>query len=320
MINTLAQILEKRGQQYLDNFLSENLSITEKIDTYRILFENINGTIQFFKKDNSPINIIEQTLSDVYDDAIIEMQTLTNGVATPENLVFGLYYTPNDRVLRIPYTNLPKYILTDVSKKENGKIIECYDYDIVKDWASKLCVARPPVIFEGKLTTDQKQKLLSYDKKEFSSNENLNTLISDLFGQTYSKQDIIEGIVIQSSDKLAQIISYEFDILNESYQNNTTSRDFYDIILINLCSFMDNYNMLISESKDVENSYISIICDIFNRYCETFEIDESLNVQYLNPPSFGYQGKLNKRFICDTKTLELLDRSVVYESVFKIIL
>jgi hypothetical protein len=181
-------------------------------------------------------------------------------------------------------------------------------------------MARPPVIFEGKLSDLQKNELLSYDRKEYTDRNNLSEIITNLFERTYSKQDIIEGIIIQSKDKLAQITSYEFGILDEAYQKNSTSRDFYDIILINLCSFMDKYNIPILESDNSDSLYLAIICDIFNGYCSMFKLDESLDPQYLNPPSFGHFGVLNKRFIENKETLELLEKSQVYESVFKIML
>ena len=58
MLNTLAMTLEKRGSEYVNQFLSENIIITEKLDTYRILFEKVNGEIKLFKKDNTELNII----------------------------------------------------------------------------------------------------------------------------------------------------------------------------------------------------------------------------------------------------------------------
>jgi len=320
MINTLSQILNKKGENYLNSFLNEELIISEKIDAFRILFENVNGTLQFYKKDLTPINLIERVLSNLYEDALTEIEVLVGKTQLPEGLVFGLYYCPTERPMRLPYTNLPKYILTDVTKKENGKIIESFDHNEVKNWAAILCMARPPIIFSGKLSEEQKQALLKYDKKEFDNEGNLSIISEKLFGKTYSQENIIEGLIIQSKDKVAQIISYEFDILNEAYEKNYTSRDFYDLVLINLNSFMDNYSIPVLESNNSEELYLELISNIFNNYCKSYKIDESLDPQYLTPPSFGYSGKLNKKLISNKETLELINKSPVYESIFKILI
>ena len=45
-LNTLATILEKRGSAFVEKFLSEEVIITEKLDTYRILFEKRGDDLQ----------------------------------------------------------------------------------------------------------------------------------------------------------------------------------------------------------------------------------------------------------------------------------
>ena len=62
-LNTLATILEKRGSEFVEKFLSEEVIITEKLDTYRILFEKQGDDLVFFKKDNTELNLIERTMS-----------------------------------------------------------------------------------------------------------------------------------------------------------------------------------------------------------------------------------------------------------------
>ena len=50
-LKTLAMILKKRGSEYVTEFLNEEITITEKLDTYRILFEKQEDKLVFFKKD-----------------------------------------------------------------------------------------------------------------------------------------------------------------------------------------------------------------------------------------------------------------------------
>jgi hypothetical protein len=320
MLNKLSEISERKGSKYLDSFLNDELVITEKLDTFRITFEKKDGNLVFYKKDNTLINIVERTLNDVFENALIEIPSLVNEVELPEGFRFGLLYTPVERPLRIPYTNLPRYILTDISEVKNGKITECHDYDEVTQWAGMLCMARPPVIFKGKLSEEQKKKLVSYDAKQYDGDENsFAEMIASTFGSTYSKQDILEGIVIRSGDKLAQVISYEFELLDEAYQKQNASRDFYDIVLLSLNSFMEKYEIPALQSKG-DQKYIDIISDVFNQFVESNSINESIEPKYLTPPQFGHVGSLNKKFINNEITLKMLENSLINEALFRVVL
>ena len=321
MLNHLSRILEKKGSKYVDSLLSDEVIITEKIDSYRLIFEKKGDEIFFHKKDNTPITLIDRVLSNIYEDALLEIPIITKDAKIPENLFFGLYYTPVERPLRIPYSKLPKYILTDVTQKIGNKVIESYDYNTVKDWAAILCMGRPPVLFEGKLDEEQKKLLIAYDTKQYEGETmTFSKMIEKVLHSSYSKEDIIEGIVIKSKDKLAQIISYEFEILNEAYEKENESRDFYDIVITDLNTFMSNYNIPILEADSKDEMYINIVCDIFNKYCKMKPINETLESKYLMPPQFGYNGKLNRKFIKNKETLKWIDTAPIYEALFKVVL
>ena len=320
MINTLNRTLEKRGAKYVNDLLGEDVVITEKIDTYRLMFSKKGDDIILFKKDNTPISIVERTLTDIYEDALLEIPLITKDAKIPEDYVFGLYYTPVERPLRIPYSRLPKYILTDVTKRDsNNKVIESLDYNQVKEWASVLCMGRPPVLFEGKLTDEQKKLLIAYDTKQYNGEVmTFSKMIEKAFHASYSREDIIEGIIIKSGDKITQIISYEFELLNEAYEKENESRDFYDIIISDLNEFLDSYNLPVLEAENKNQLYINIICDVYNKYCEQKHINENLEAKYLTPPQFGYYGKINKRFITNKDTLVWINTAPIYEALFKV--
>ncbi len=320
-LNTLTNVLEKKGQEYLDQFLNENVIITEKLDTYRISFGLENGKLKFFKKDNSEINLIERTLTDIWEKAIIEIPTLIEGLKLPEGVRFGIAYTPVERPIRLPYSNLPPYILTDVIKRKNNKSIEVFDYTEVNEWAKLMNIGRPPIIFEGILSEKQKNVLINYDKRLFDDiDENFSFLIESQIGKTYSGENTIEGIIIKSNDKLAQVVSYEFELLNEAYQKKDSPRDFYDLVLIHLNSFLDSHPIPVMEADDPNQAYINIICNIYNGFCENTSITENLNPKFLTPPRFGHSGSLNLKFIQDKKTKEILKGGKIFEALFRVVL
>jgi len=181
MLNTIQMVLEKRGPEYLNQLLSNEVIVTEKIDTYRILFENVNGKLKFFKKDNTEINLIERVLTNIWEDAIIELSIILHNEDLPEGLCFGVAYTPVNKPIRLTYKNLPKYVLTDVTKRNPStkKVIESYDVDDVNEWAAKLHLGRPPVIFKGKLSDIQKEKLIEYAKGNYEKENNLKIFLEN---------------------------------------------------------------------------------------------------------------------------------------------
>jgi len=324
MLNTLATILEKKGSTHVDSLLNETVTITEKIDTFRIIFEKKNGNLIFYKKDNSPITLIERVLTDIYEDALFEIPLITHEVEIPEGYFFGLYYTPVERPIRLPYSKLPKYILTDVTRRDgNNKVIESLDYETVKQWASALCMGRPPILFEGILTEEQKKTLVLYDTKKYEGKTStFSEMIKETFGTSYSQEDIIEGIVIKSKDKLAQILSYEFQLLNEAYEKENASRDFYDIIITDVNNYLSSYSLPILEAETTDELYISIVSDMFVNYCKHKGISglsETMEAKYLTPPKFGYHGNLNKKLLRgNEEVLQWIEMAPIYEALYKV--
>jgi len=319
MINTLSKALEKRGQE----FLSDTVIITEKLDTFRILFEKIEGEIKFFKKDNTEINLVERTLSNLWEQALVELPTLIAESNIPEGIRFGVAYTPVERPNRIPYTKLPQYVLTDMTRRDNGKVVEIYEYDEISEWSKIFSMGRPPIIFEGVLNEAQIESLKFYDKREFEniSESTFSEIMEKKFGGSYSQEDTIEGIIIKDSKgNISQVVSYEFELLNEAYKNNNTSRDFYDLVILSLNNFMDKYQIPVFEAKNVDQVYINIMSDLFNHYIEKNPLTESFKSDLLTPPRYGYSGVLNTKFIENKRTIELLEENKAHKSLFKVIL
>lgn len=320
MLNSISSVLKRKGPAYLNKLL-DSVVITEKLDTYRILFENINGKIKFFKKDNIELNLTERVITNIWEDAIIELSILLSEHKIPENLCFGISYTPINKPIRLEYNNIPKYILTDITKRHSTtkKVVESYEYEDISVWAKKLNIGLPPIIFDGKLSDDQKKKLIEYDAGNYLDLGD--SLQSILPNGSYSKSEIIEGIIIKNGDQLMQIETYEFKILNESYQNMTNTRDFYDLTLLRINAFMETYIYPNIISETVDYKYVELICDIFNKYYKSGNISEDIDPSYLNPPSYGYAGNLNPLLLSNLDTIKILEKgNKIHESVFKIML
>ena len=321
-LNTIASVLEKKGQEYVDRFLTERVVVTEKLDTYRVLFEKRDGKLVFFKKDNTELNLVERTLTNIWEDVIIELSTSLNNINIQEGLRFGIAYTPVEKPIRLSYNNIPKYVLTDVTVRKNGKVTEVLDYNSVNEWSIVMGIGRPPIIFDGVLSEQQKTSLLEYANGQFDQKfGSFSSFITSTLGQTYSNEDVIEGIIIKGDNDLVQLVSPEFNIINEMYEKVEQSRDFYDIILTNLSSFMNRYSMPVLEGSTPDEVYLEITSDIFNRFCEEYpNLMESVQPSYLTPPAYGYYGTLNTLLIKNKKTLSILEHGGnVYEALFRVI-
>ncbi len=316
MLNTINDLIKKKGLEYVKNLLSEDLIITEKLDTYRILVEKKDNEIKFYKKDNTEINLIERVLTNLWEDAIIELSIILNEKELPENYRFGIAYSPVIKPLRLKYEKIPKYILTDVVIKENNKVKDILNLTEVTQWSKQLSLGRPPVIFEGKLNEETINKLFNY------SNNEIQDKLQDIIGYSYSNEDLIEGIIINSKNKLIQIPTYEFKILNENYNKKEKSRDFYDITMISISNFIEQYKLPILENiNNSDEAYLEIISNMFNEYINSNKIDEKLNHEFLEPPTFGYLGDLNLLLLKNKETISILEKgNKVHESIFRIML
>jgi len=316
MLNTIHDLINKKGFEYTKKLLSEELVISEKIDTYRILFEKKDGKLKFYKKDNTEINLIERVLTNLWEDAIIELSIILDKSELLEGYRYGLAYSPVTKPLRLEYKKIPKYILTDIILKENNRVKDILDYTEVKKWSEELKLGRPPVIFEGKLSEEAIDLLFEYDKKTTEKS------LEEILGNMYSGENIIKGVIIKSKDKLIQVNSFEYDILNESDNNKEQTRDFYDITMISISNFIETYKLPMKKfTEDKDKSYLSTVSEIFNDYITNNRVDEKLDHQFLEPPTFGYLGDLNLLLLENKKTISILEKgNKVHESIFRIML
>lgn len=315
---TLHDIILRKGEDYVKQALSEKLIITEKLDTFRFLFEYKNDKIIFYKKDYKPLDAIERTITNLWEDIFIDIPKLISDNKLEENMIFGVSYFPTIQPLRVTYNSINKYVLTDITKKRNNKTIYACDIDTVNEYANKFNMGQVPVIFEGKLSSSEIEELLIYAKNTINTKyKGFNEYIKESFGKSYSNEEIIEGIIINNDKISCQIITPEFELLNSLYENSN-NRVFYELIMLRLNSFMETYSLpLLSESSS-DKKYLELISDIFNKYINTVEIN-GLDSQYLNPPQWGYKHTINKSFIINENTLSLLNNDI-NESIFKIIL
>lgn len=333
-IKKLTDIYKKKGITEVEKFLSGNLKITEKIDAHRFSFQiNEDGNIKFYKKnDNRAITKVDRIVSDLYESAIVHIENLPRNVINniPKNLRFGFSYFPSKKPLRIQYSSFNpenNLVLTDITKRnENGKVKKVYENeDYLIRWSEILNVSRPPILFQGKLDENQKSEFIKLIKgKADVNNKILKTFftkhVESLFEKTYTNNNIIQGIVVRGKNGLGQLVDPSYELFLEA-NTPDVSRDFYDLILIQITNFINEYELpIVHNYENVEDRYIELISEAFNSFIEKGDFDGEMDYKFLQPNIIGEIGNINKKFINNKKTLKFIQESKLNEELFKVFL
>ena len=313
MINTINQALEKRGQKFIDNFFDSNLIITEKLDLYRLVFTKSNGILNFFKKDNQPIDEIELILNDIWVEPINIIKSKLELI--PEDLYFGISFASLTTPKIIPY-ELNNLIITDITYRQNGKVIKKFNKEEVQKIADSLNFLPMPIIFEGILNKDQKDILFKYYNKETEM------ILSDIIKQyfkPFTNFPLVKGLILENNNSLIQIESYEYNTLADSYKKEfTTNRVFYDLIIINLINYLKTFDFNISFKTDsYSKRYIELINIIFLNFIKIINVG-SIDKQYLNPKYLN--DSINVDLINNQLISDYFNENESYKYIYKIIL
>lgn len=344
-LNTLQQLVKDKTEEFISELFSSYVVVSEKIDAARISFQVKDGMISIWRKDERyPISIVDRTLMQYYEKAIDHITSVVDYAVIPENYRFGCYYfsslTPN----KTQYKRMPKnnIVLTDV-RVVDGDVTKIKDNaETIRKWATELRVEPSPIIFEGYLTDKQKVKILDYIKltpKELSDRYGsqtfseflIKTLNPNINSSFLQDEGIFrpDSIIFRFKTKdggtyvaktLDPLIANNAE-MNEEIPESRVPSDLYSIALMDVYSFILekglNYKL---RERTPEFRYLELICLLFNDFIEA-NMDRYRGVDFSEPNFLKSKDfELNRRFIENEKTLELmmLDRS--YEQLFKIIL
>lgn len=344
-LNTLQQLVKDRTEEFITELFSSYVVVSEKIDAARISFQVKDGMISIWRKDERyPISIVDRTLMQYYEKAIDHITSVIDYAVIPENHRFGCYYfsslTPN----KTQYKRMPKnnIILTDVRVIDDEGIKIKDNTETIRKWATELRVEPAPIIFEGYLTDKQKVKILDYIKltpKELGDRYGsqtfseflIKTLNPNINSSFLQEEGVFrpDSIIFRFKTKdggtyvaktLDPLLASNAD-MNEVVPESSVPSDLYSIALMDIYSFILerglNYKL---RERTPEFRYLELICLLFNDFIEA-NMDRYKGVDF-SEPSFlkSKDFDLNKRFIDNEKTLDLMTLDRSYEQLFKIIL
>ena len=315
--------------------------VTEKVAAPAFYVKRGLNGYEFYKSGTSEeLSIVDRTISSLYESAIKYFQSISPETkqSMPVDWKFGFDYLPESGVSHIKYDLTPanSLILTHIQAiGENGKPRKIItDTQVLNKWATSFEVQSSPVLYEGMLTLEQKDKLrnlvsLSNEQysKEFSdksfTRESYNIFNSNLVKSALndSLDGEIDGLVISFIDgaKIKPFKLEAFDRVAESSEERESSH-MYQITIVDILEFFTNLKIdeiqLTEENADMR--YIELMSSVYNQYLEknaykyvgtTFESADFSTVE-----SF----KINTNYIKSETTLKYVTNPILAE-LYKIV-
>lgn len=335
----------KKDPKKVEKLLESKIEIAEKLDGSRFQVQSEEGgRLSYYKRKDVPISKIDRTLAKYYEKAIMHFDNFsTDKISTlPEGWRFGMEYFPNLHPVTIAYDRLPlnNLVLTDIQVKDpKDKTIDVItDKSTLDKWADILEVERPPIMFEGELSDTQKRRILDFLNTPYTAlinrfkTENftmfilglLNPELKNSFMHNDNTKDI-DGLIFKFNGKEAYRISNPDIATRKIERRDEKPSDIYNLTLVMLQEFLTSldFNKIKLKEKTFEDRYIEFISKAFNLfvkspvYKDNFEkgVDFELP-KFLTREESG----VNFKYIKDTETVTLLDKSSTNRELFKIML
>jgi hypothetical protein len=353
-INNLKDVKEKKGDSFLKNLLNNYVIINEKIEGAFFGVKKMqNDSFKYFKKSGE-IRYVDRVLMKYYNPAIsfFENLSLLTRQKIPANFYFGFQYFSNGTAHKNNYAFEPKnnLVLSYIHRlTDDGKIESTIqNKEQLTLWADYLEVEPPPIIFEGKLTDEQKTEILDF---VYSNNKNLlkkfktTSFTKYILGvldegtdSSFLREDLdrnIETIVFRFYDEseekpkpkvfLAKLVDPLFNEKNKEYKTTENkSKDYIWLIVIDLMNHIEIYNLIELEKyaigDDFDEKYLSLINAIFidfiNEYSEKYEGVLLEIPEYLQRPEF----ELDFSLIKNKEIIKLIKKNETYKEIYKVLL
>ena len=356
-LSHLRDVYDKRGKEFLEGLLNKTVIVNEKMDGafFGAQKDPSTGKFRFFKR-NSEITYIDRVLSRYFEPAIRHFESLGPDTVSqvPENYHFGMEWFTSPKAQTIAYDRLPKngLILSYIHiLDERGEMAETIqDKDTLDKWADILNIERPPIVFQGRLSSDQKEKMHEFiytpfeelvDKfKTTSFTKYIVSVLNPELGTTFLRDTLdkdIEGLVFRFYDPnnksedsvfLAKLVDPVFQAnAKQKAQDRVQKKsdDYIWIIVIDLMNFIERYS--ISELREIpikgdsyEQKYISLVNHIYLEFISEFgEKYIDLDIQI---PEFLKREDFNVNFdlIHDKMVTQIIESNPNYKEIYRVFL
>lgn len=349
-MNSLQNILNSEGQEFLDNLLNKEVIVTEKLNAATLSFQkritsemDLNRKLTFYKGSGSnkkEITVADRVMTNFYSNGMTYLNNLSKIIIDkiPGNWTFVCKYFPNHQPSFINYSVLPKnnLVLSCIITSGGTKIDS---EDDLRPWAEMFDIAFQEPIFKGYLSEYQKDQLNDYLKnntsKESFSRFIITLLNPNLTHSLYQNDGFdapIDGFIFKfiSDDGITKPISaklidpYMTNLIMKN-KSNKGFKDNTDVLLSDFTVFMTSQDMdsIILKSDDDAQRYLELFYKLFNRYIkyrksllDDFDVDTNDIVKEAINTEFDVD--LDK--ISNETTKKLLKENPEFKSIFKTLL
>jgi len=352
-IKHLSDIFQDKGKSFIEKLFGKELTVTENLDGSTFSFERdfTGNNISFYKKDQeNPITKVDRILMSYYEKPINYIDSLPESTKEeiPKGWRFGMTYFPNTKPVRIEYERVPKnhLILTHILIRDEFGETETtvQDKDELDKWADKIGVERAPIIFQGKLSEDQKLSIMDFIStplmdlrnrfKTESFSKYLISILNPEIVKTTLGKDLhgeIDSLVFKFSDegkdetilaKMVDPVFYEISKDRKATRSSHFPSDIYSLCLIDVMNFILEKGVESFDAKGIEpeERYINFVFSVFKNFIYE-EGERYLGVDFDKPEYLkSEEFALNKDLIQDTEVISYLDKDDSYIDILQMIL
>ena len=338
-IQALSDLYRKVGDSFQNDLLSSEVTVYQKLEGNHFGFVVLeHGVFDYFKKSHhTPIGNVDRILTSMYEEPIKYIGSLPPDVTEglPDGYKFGFYYFPDDQPISIKYDKLPKnkLVLNYVEDENGNKLSNVATLDY---YASILDVDPPPIYFKGKLSQEQKDKILVYldtpesdDTKRRSYIATVLKILVPGVKSKYLKDDLKEegdSLIFKFDDgksiKYSKLQDQYFENVTSTKRREAKTSDNYYLILSDILDFMKvlNFKKIGLRTRKFEDRYLEFICKVFNKFIAD-RGKEYIGIDYDLPEYLVKEyAKININMIKDTVTKDYIDSTLNYQELFRIFL
>jgi len=339
----LQRIYADKGEEFINGLLNNRILITQKISGLGFSFVRRKDGLVFFK-NKEVITEMDRILMNFYDAAINYILKMDETEPLPLGLRFNTEYFPDSSTFRLKYKSSPnnQMILLSIEDEETKEIID--DNLTIETWSSKLDVSSPVVLFSGRLTEEQRKRILDFlylPKEEYISSikeigfcRKILSIVSPEFPieqLRLSEDDLIEGVVMNfKRDKKTFSAKIIDPVMLERKKSEPEREDYPDMVSIlmsDIIVFMDSRRKEIVQfqketRKSGEKGYLSTINHFYNIFIkENSSRYEGINLSKdVHEYFFKKKFELNLDLIGNDETVIYLSQALNNQVLYRIFL
>lgn len=349
----LRDVLSKHGKDFVDGLFNKTVIVNEKMDGAFFGLKRVDDKLKYLKR-NAEITYADRVLSKYFEPAINYFESREKDLLEklPPNYLFGMEYFSGKKAQTIAYDKLPKnqLILSYIHiLSPAGEVKETIQRkDELNKWADILGIEKPPVIFQGKLSDEQKKKIQEFiytpfeeltDKfKTTSFTRYIMSILNPKMETTFLMDSLdkdIEGIVFRFYDDdqksnepvfLAKLVDPAFQEASKARATEAVQKksdDYIWIIVIDLMNFIEQFSIvelreLKLEGEAYDERYVSLVNSIYLKFIKEFgEKYRDLDIQipeFLNRSEFD----VNIGLVKNRKVTAIIESNPNFKEIYRV--